>query len=44
MTEVIGGDTVQVERLGRVRLIGVDTPEKGRCADDAATRFTRERL
>lgn len=44
MTEVIDGDTVEVERLGRTRLIGVDTPEKGRCADDAATRFTRERL
>lgn len=44
VTEVIDGDTVEVERLGRTRLIGVDTPEKGRCADDAATRFTRERL
>jgi len=44
VTDVIDGDTVEVERLGRTRLIGVDTPEKGRCADDAATRFTRERL
>ena len=44
VTDVIDGDTVEVERLGRVRLIGVDTPERGRCADDAATRFTRDRL
>lgn len=33
-----------MERLGKVRLIGVDTPEKRRCYEDAATRFTRERL
>lgn len=44
VTGVIDGDTVDVEGLGRVRLIGVDTPEKGRCGDDAATRFTRARL
>jgi len=41
---VIDGDTVDMERLGRVRLIGVDTPEEGRCYENAATRFTRERL
>ncbi len=44
VTRVIDGDTVDMKRLGRVRLIGVDTPEQGRCFDDAATRFTRERL
>ena len=44
VTDVIDGDTVEVERLGRTRLIGVDTPEKSKCGDDAATRFTRERL
>jgi endonuclease YncB( thermonuclease family) len=44
VTRVIDGDTVVAERLGKVRLIGVDTPEKGKCGDDAATRFTRERL
>ena len=27
-----------------MRLIGVDTPEEGRCYDTAATRFTRERI
>jgi micrococcal nuclease len=42
--DVIDGDTVEVERIGRVRLIGVDTPEKGKCGDDAATRYTRQRL
>ncbi len=41
---MIDGDTVDMERLGRVRLIGVDTPEQGRCYENAATRFTRERL
>lgn len=44
VTNVVDGDTVDVERLGRVRLIGVDAPEKGRCGEDTATRFTRERL
>lgn len=44
VTRVIDGDTVDMERLGRVRLIGVDTPEQGRCFENAATRFTRERL
>jgi len=44
VTRVIDGDTVDIERLGRVRLIGVDTPEQGRCYENAATRFTRERL
>lgn len=44
VTRVIDGDTVDTERLGRVRLIGVDTPEEGRCYESAATRFTRARL
>lgn len=44
VTRVIDGDTVEMERLGRVRLIGVDTPERSRCYEAAATRFTRERL
>jgi endonuclease YncB( thermonuclease family) len=43
VTEVIDGDTVEMG-LGRVRLIGVDAPEEGRCFDNAATRFTRARL
>jgi micrococcal nuclease len=44
VTGVIDGDTVELERLGRVRLIGVDTPEEGRCYERAATRFTRRRI
>ena len=44
VTRVIDGDTVEMERLGKVRLIGVNAPEKERCYDDAATRFTRDRL
>jgi len=44
VSRVIDGDTVEMERLGKVRLIGVDAPEKKRCYDDAATRFTRDRL
>ena len=44
VTRVIDGDTVEMERLGKVRLIGVDAPKKKRRYDDAATRFTRDRL
>jgi micrococcal nuclease len=44
VTDVIDGDTVETDKQGRVRLIGVDTPEKGRCQSDAATAFTRQRL
>ena len=44
VTPVIDGDTVHTSKLGRVRLIGVDTPEEGRCGDTAATSFTRRRL
>ena len=40
VVRVIDGDTVQLRGVGRVRLIGVDTPERGRCFEDAATRFT----
>ena len=44
VTRVIDGDTVEMRGLGRVRLIGVDTPEQNRCFENAATSFTRERL
>src|SRR5215210_2987179 len=40
----IDGDTVVLARFGKTRLIGVNTPEDGRCGADAATRFTRRRL
>lgn len=41
---VIDGDTVVATRIGETRLIGVDTPEQGRCYQNEATRFTRRRL
>ncbi len=44
VVRVIDGDTVQLRGVGRVRLIGVDTPERGDCFDDAATRFTQVRI
>ena len=44
VTRVVDGDTVELERLGRVRFIGADAPEDRRCYESAATRFTRERL
>lgn len=44
VVRVIDGDTVETDKQGRVRLIGVDTPEEGRCNSRAATSFTRRRL
>lgn len=45
VTKVYDGDTVQVRLAdgtgARVRLVGIDTPEKGRCGSDAATRALR---
>lgn len=34
--QVLDGDTVEVDGLGRVRLVGVDTPEVGECGSRAA--------
>jgi endonuclease YncB( thermonuclease family) len=34
--DVIDGDTVEVDGVGRVRLVGVDTPEIGDCGYDEA--------
>lgn len=47
VVRVVDGDTVQLARTGRARLIGVDTPEVhgGReCFGAAASRFARRRL
>jgi micrococcal nuclease len=44
VTNVVDGDTVDTDRLGRVRLIGVDTPEERQCYESQAERFTRARL
>lgn len=34
---VVDGDTVDVEGLGRIRIIGIDTPERGECGYQEAT-------
>jgi endonuclease YncB( thermonuclease family) len=44
VTGVIDGDTIKVSTVGVVRLIGVDTPERGRCGYATATRFTERQL
>jgi hypothetical protein len=42
VTHVVDGDTVDVSSGERVRLIGIDTPERGECGFDAATRRVEE--
>jgi endonuclease YncB( thermonuclease family) len=37
VTHVVDGDTVDVEGVGRIRVIGIDTPERGACGYDSAT-------
>ncbi|MGG6297530.1 thermonuclease family protein [Leptolyngbya sp. AN02str] len=42
MTRVVDGDTVHVQQarnLEKVRLCGIDTPERGEYLSDEATRF-----
>jgi micrococcal nuclease len=41
VTAVLDGDTIQVARVGRVRLLGIDAPEIGRGFDTPAP-FARE--
>jgi endonuclease YncB( thermonuclease family) len=36
VVDVIDGDTIEVDGVGRVRLVGVDTPEIGDCGYDEA--------
>lgn len=38
VTSVVDGDTVDVAGYGRIRVIGVDTPERGECGYDWASR------
>jgi len=40
--EVIDGDTIDVAGVGRVRLIGIDTPERGQVGHNEATNYLRE--
>lgn len=44
VSEVIDGDTIELEGVGRVRLIGVDTPERGEECYEEATDFLRRRV
>jgi micrococcal nuclease len=47
VTRVIDGDTIEVIVNGvteRVRLIGIDTPERGQAGFNAATAFTRSEI
>lgn len=37
VTSVVDGDTVDVAGVGRIRVIGIDTPERGACGFDSAT-------
>ncbi len=37
VTNVVDGDTLDLDNGERVRLVGIDTPEKGRCGADEAT-------
>ncbi|MBQ2613058.1 MAG: thermonuclease family protein [Methanobrevibacter sp.] len=41
-THVADGDTITVEGVGKVRLVGVNTPEKGVSGSDASTFFTKK--
>lgn len=42
VTHVVDGDTVDVSTGERIRLIGIDTPERGECGFDEATRRVEE--
>jgi endonuclease YncB( thermonuclease family) len=37
VSHVVDGDTIDVDPLGRVRLVGIDTPEQDACGYDQAT-------
>ena len=37
VSNVVDGDTVDVDGVGRIRVIGIDTPERGACGYDSAT-------
>jgi endonuclease YncB( thermonuclease family) len=38
VTRVVDGDTVDVDGVGRIRVIGIDTPERGACGFESATQ------
>ena len=37
VTRIVDGDTLDVAGYGRIRVIGIDTPERGECGFDSAT-------
>lgn len=37
VTHIVDGDTIDVAGVGRIRVIGIDTPERGACGYDSAT-------
>ncbi len=37
VTKVVDGDTIWVAGAGKVRLVGMDTPERGQCGFEQAT-------
>jgi len=41
VTEVVDGDTLDVQGIGRIRLVGVNTPEKGQPGYTEATHFLK---
>ena len=41
VTRVLDGDTIEVSGIGRIRLVGVDTPERDEPGFDEATDFVR---
>ena len=41
VTRVVDGDTVKLSNGETVRLIGIDTPEKGQCGFNEATNLMR---
>jgi micrococcal nuclease len=38
VVDVVDGDTIDVGGLGRVRVIGIDTPERGECGFETASK------
>ena len=38
VTNVVDGDTLDVQGVGRIRVIGIDTPERGACGYESATQ------
>lgn len=39
---VVDGDTIDVVGVGRIRLVGIDTPERGQAGYDNSTQFVKD--